>query len=167
MKIMINKYTVLAIAISISLFSSFFAGKWVANTAWEKTYADHLLLDSQVNEKAAIDMMDKQRDYQLKLNEAQEYVEKLEQERLADLSDNNVATDGLQHEFDRIKKLPQASNCPTVSERATAATDRLVFTELLEWTHEAYRKVALQADANRKAGLMCEIKYDAAYKVCM
>jgi len=164
-----DKYKFLIIFISVLLgcAASFYAGKWFANTAWEKTYADHLLLDSRVNEKAATDMMDKQRDYQLKLNEAQNYVEQLEQEKLADLDNSNVANDGLQHEFDRIKKLPQAGNCSTVSERATAATDRLVFTELLEWTHEAYRKVAIQADANRKAGLMCEIKYDAAYKVCM
>jgi hypothetical protein len=161
-----NKYVFLAIVISISLIWSFYAGKWVANTAWEKTYADHLLLDSQANEKATATALTNQKTYQVKLKEVQDYAKSLETTITADTVVNDVANDGVQQQFDRIKTLHQISTGATIAERAAAATDRIVLAELLSWTHEAYRRTAIQADENRKAGLICEAEYNALVKVC-
>lgn len=160
------KFLFIFIPVFVGCCLSFFAGKWVSNTTWEKTYADHLLLDSQANEKATAIALANQKTYQTKLKEAQKYAKSLEDAMDDDTDANDTANDGVQQQFDRIKTLPEISTGSTIAERAAAATDRLVLAELLSWTHEAYRRTANQADENRKAGLICEAEYVALVQVC-
>lgn len=157
---------VLALFWLLTLILSGWFGYWIADTRWQKTYAEHIAADARVNEQATARALTKQREYRDNLNEVQEYAKSLEKTIADHKSDNDTANDGVQQQFDRIEALPQISADATIAERAAAATDRIVLAQLLSWTHQAYRRTAEQADENRKAGLICEAEYTALVKVC-
>lgn len=158
---MIKVYLVASVLLSVG---SFAAGHWASDLSWQSDWDEHIRADSKANQDAAEKALVAQSEYQKLQDKVDEHAEQITKQTVVDVAASDVAAAGVRSEFGRIKALPKINTCETTSERAAAATDRIVLTELLEQADGRATAYAKAADQNRAAGLICQQYYSVLYK---
>lgn len=145
----------------VALLISAYIGHWMTDNHWQAKYDQHLLADSQANEKAAVETLTKQQKLLQELDNAYKSQKHLQEKHDRNVTDSRIAADRLRSELNRIKAMPQINNTSTIAERANAATDRLLLAELLGESDERAGAYGAEADKLRIALEQCNSEYEA------
>lgn len=128
---------------------------------WQAKYYQHLLAESQANEKAATEALTKQQNLIKELDHARQASIQIKEKYDRNVADSRIAADRLRAELDRIKAMPQITHTSTLAERANAATDRRVLAGLLASSDYLAGRFAEEADKLRIALGQCNSEYEA------
>ena len=162
---MSKEYVKIIISICLLAFS-FYGGCWVTDKGWQSKWDKHAIADSEANEKATTAALNQQRELMTELEKVQKNAkvmrDKLETDRLAAAD----SAERLRAELHKIKTSAKASNPSTISERANAATDRIVLANVLERADAAAGILADYADRNRNSVIACNAEYNAVRMAC-
>lgn len=156
---MFQKYGVI-IAI-ICCFLSSVGGYKVADWQWSAKWAEHMKLDSDANAYAASEALTKQQKILLELENAYKTAKQLQDKHQTELASANSAAERMRQQLDRIKTMSTSGNSSTLRISASAATDRIVFSELLVQSDRMAGAYAAEADRNRIAVISCNAEYNA------
>jgi hypothetical protein len=147
--------------IYIACLLSAFAGGWYVNgSRWE---SKHLALQAdyaQQQQKASSDALTKQQRLIKEMDNVRQAAIQIKKEHDRNIADSRIASERLRVELDRIKALPAANSASSISERANAATDRLLLANLLGESNEAAGAYAEEADRLRVALNACNSEYE-------
>ena len=152
------------IAAGVIVALSFGAGFKLADSQWTTKWANAERDAAQAQVQAVAEAV---ATYRSRVTE----LEKVNDETKQQLADAFVAarnadaeSDRLQHALDDYLRRSSAKHCAasTTSERAAAATDRLVLAELFRRADKRAGELAAIADDSRIRGLACEAAYNAA-----
>lgn len=156
---MFQKYGVI-IAI-ICCFLSSVGGYKVADLKWSAKWSEHMKLDSDANAYAASEALTKQQKILLELENAYKTAKQLQDKHQTELASANSAAERMRQQLDRIKTMSTSGNSSTLRISASAATDRIVFSELLIQSDRMAGAYAAEADRNRIAVISCNAEYNA------
>lgn len=134
---------------------------WIVDNGWQSKYDQHLLADSQANEKSAVEMLTKQQKLLQELEHAYKTAETLTRQHKINVANAADSERRLRAEIDRIKTLPAVNGSSTIAERANAATNRVVLAELLGISDSRAGIYAEEADRLRIALGACNDEYNA------
>lgn len=146
----------LALATGFTLADNAWQAKWdAAQAAALKQQVDVIKAAAQKHKDQITTLEGINREAQKELNAA------INDSRRAD-----AANDSLQQQLENYLRRPSscADNTSTTAERAAAATDRLVLSQLFSRVNERAGELAKIADSSRVRGLTCEASYEAVYK---
>jgi hypothetical protein len=152
--------------LAIILLSAY-AGHYVTNNHWQTKWSERDTADAIASAKAANDALTKQKNLLQELENAYETQKRLQEKHDRNVSDSRIASERLRVELDRIKALPKVTHTSTVAERANAATDRLLLSQLLGESDERAGILADIAEQRGIAGRACEREYDRAREALM
>ena len=144
-----------------ALLAGLFTGYKITDNRWQTKWAHHVVEDAKANELAAYDALTKQKNLLRELEHAYKTAEKLKDEHETSVAAANASADKLRDEIARIKALPAGGNSSTLRISASAATDRIVFSELLIQSDRLAGAYAAEADRNRIAVVNCNAEYNA------
>lgn len=157
---MLNAYGKI-IALICLMAASAYGGHWATDKVWQSDWDAHMLADAQANENTAKHALAKQQKLIKERDDATRKAEELQAFHDRNIADALAASDRLRAELDRIKDLPAITHTSTISERANAATDRLLLAKLLGESDQRAGEYAAQADRNRQAVVNCNNEYNA------
>lgn len=154
-------FNVKVAAAAFALVLAFMFGYQVADNSWTTKWANAERDAAQAQVQAVNDAV---ATYRSRVTE----LERVNDETKQQLADAFVAarnadaeSDRLQHALDDYLRRSSAKHCAasTTSERAAAATDRLVLAELFRRADKRAGELAAIADDSRIRGLACEAAY--------
>ena len=156
---MMNNWQVKAVIWLLTILLSGYAGHYVTNNHWQTKWSERDTADAIASAKAANDALTKQKNLLQELENAYETQKRLQEKHDRNVSDSRIASERLRVELDRIKALPKVTHTSTVAERANAATDRLLLSQLLGESDERAGIYAGEADKLRIALKACNDEY--------
>jgi len=136
-------------------------GYKVADWQWSAKWSEHMKLDSDANAYAASEALTKQQKILLELENAYKTAKQLQDKHQTELASANSAAERMRQQLDRIKTMSTSGNSSTLRISASAATDRIVFSELLIQSDRMAGAYAAEADRNRIAVISCNAEYNA------
>lgn len=157
---MLQKYAPF-IGLCLLLVISFGGGFWLNGVMWQGEWDSHMLEDAQANQKAAEDALTKQKNLLKELDNAYKAAEALKEKHDRNVADSRIAAERMRVQLDRIKAMPASGNTSALAERANAATNTRVLSELLGASDQRAGEYAEQADKHRIALQSCINEYNA------
>ena len=145
-----------------ALAAAFAGGFWLNGVMWQGKWDAHMLEDAQANQKAAEDTLTKQKNLLQELDNAYKATEALKEKHDRNVADSRIAAERMRQQLDRIKAMSTSGNSSTLRISASAATDRIVFSELLIQSDRMAGAYAAEADRNRIAVISCNAEYNAS-----
>lgn len=144
-----------------ALAAAFAGGFWLNGVMWQGKWDAHMLEDAQANQKAAEDALTKQKNLLQELDNAYKAAEALKEKHDRNVADSRIAAERLREQLDRIKAMPAGNNSSTLAERANAATNTRVLSELLGISDYMAGKYAEEVGKHRIALQSCINEYNA------
>lgn len=150
-----------SILIAVALFGSNYFTYQYVDKGWEVKWAEANVeglkstLAQQQNE------LDKQKQIVDNLVEVNQNAKERNIQINSDLADANESLELFKHKLNSMSSGGKSGDSPSaIRSAASAATDRLVLSQLLEHCAERYKRMAETADRSRAAGLSCEEQYN-------
>jgi hypothetical protein len=149
------------IAASVALLLAAFFGHWITNNHWQAKWSKHIEQDAAQVLAANEAIRAKERQWQDKLNEASKDAKLREQQLKIDSDELGATVDGLLSKIELLTANSKTASAAIAESGRSAATDKLVYKELLVWSIGANQELSRYADENRSAALTCEAAYNA------
>jgi len=148
--------------IYLACLLSAFAGGWYVNgSRWESKHLSLQADYAQQQQKASSDALTKQQRLIKEMDNVRQAAIQIKKEHDRNIADSRIASERLRVELDRIKALPVVDSASSISERANAATDRLLLANLLGESDQRAGAYAEEADRLRVALSACNSEYEA------
>lgn len=144
-----------------ALAAAFAGGFWLNGTLWESKWSERDKADSLSVVAAQEAERTKERQWQADIQRVHEDAKKRQETIAADAAELSDTANRLR---DKIKSLPtsqQGGNSTAADISRSAATDKVVLGQLLEWSVGTNETLARYADQNREAALTCNAAYNA------
>lgn len=145
----------------VALAAAFASGFWLNGVFWQGKWDAHMLEDSQVNQKAVEAALIKQKNLLQELDNAYKKAEVLKEKHDRNVADSRIAAERMREQLDRIKVMPASNNSSTLAERANAATNTRVLSELLGISDYMAGKYAEEVGKHRVALQACINEHNA------
>jgi response regulator RpfG family c-di-GMP phosphodiesterase len=144
-----------------ALAAAFACGFWLNGTLWQSKWDAHMLEDAQANQKAAEATLTKQKNLLQELDNAYKAAEVLKEKHDRNVADSRIAAERMREQLNRIKAMPASGNTSTLAERANAATNTRVLSELLGISDYMAGKYAEEVGKHRIALQACINEHNA------
>ena len=145
----------------VALTAAFAGGFWLNGVMWQGKWGAHMLEDAQLNQKAAEDTLTKQKNLLQELDNAYKAAVALKEKHDRNVADSHIAAERMREQLNRIKAVPSNNNPSTLAERANAATNTRVLSELLGISDYMAGKYAEETGKHRIALQSCINEYNS------
>jgi len=153
---MIKYYLMAGAVVAASL-----SGYKVADWQWQAKWSAHMTSDAEANQKALEEVQNKQKRLTVELEHAYKTAKDLQDKHQAALAAADASAGRMRDQLNRIKAMPASGNSSTLAERANAATNTRVLSELLGISDYMAGKYAEEAGRHRIALQACINEYNA------
>lgn len=144
-----------------ALVAAFAGGFWLNGVMWESKWSERDEADALSVVAAQEAERTKERQWQSDLEKVHEDGKKRQQIIADDAAELNDTVERLRSKIKSMSAGEQGGNSTIADISRSAATDKIVLGQLLEWSVGTNETLARYADQNRESALTCNAAYNA------
>jgi len=144
-----------------ALAAAFAGGLWLNGTLWESKWSERDRVDALSVVAAQEAERTKERQWQADIQRVHDDAKKRQETIAADAAELSVTANRLRDKIKSMSAGQSGGNSAATNISRSAATDKIVLGQLLEWSVGTNETLARYADQNREAALTCNAAYNA------
>lgn len=144
-----------------ALAAAFAGGFWLNGTLWESKWSERDKADALSVVAAQEVERTKERQWQADIQRVHDEAKKRQETIAADAAELSNTANRLRDKIKFMSTGQQGGNSTAADISRSAATDKVVLGQLLEWSVGTNETLARYADQNREAALTCQAAYNA------